>query len=272
MTRPVIFGVLNVTPDSFSDGGLHIAPAAAVAHARALIADGADWIDVGGESTAPGRAPVTPEEERGRILEVIATLAAEGIPVSVDTYHASTAAAAVAAGAQLVNDVYGTDPDMPAVLAATGARYVAMHAFGAPTTPHHYLDVVAEVRDRLLARVAELEAAGVGAERIVLDPGIGFSKNPSENWELLHGLPELVATGYLILIGTSRKRFIRRLAGDALPDRDLATAVTSALAAQAGVWGVRVHDVRATRIALDIADEWAGTYAGPADRDEGPGR
>jgi dihydropteroate synthase len=272
MTRPLIFGVLNVTPDSFSDGGLHVALDAAIAHARALVAEGADWIDVGGESTAPGRAPVTPEEERARILDVIAALAAEGIPASVDTYHASTAEAAVAAGAQLVNDVYGTDPDMPAVVAATGARYVAMHAFGAPTTPHHYADVVAEVRDGLLARVAELETAGISKERIVLDPGIGFSKDPSENWALLRGLPELAATGFPILVGTSRKRFIRRLVGDELADRDLATAVTSSLAAQAGVWGVRVHDVRATRIALDIADEWAGTYAGPADRDEGPGR
>ena len=272
MTRPLVFGVLNVTPDSFSDGGRHTDPSAAIAHGRTLVADGADWVDVGGESTAPGRAPVAPEEERHRILEVIAGLADAGIPVSVDTYHASTAEAAVAAGATLVNDVYGTDPDMPAVLAATGVRYVAMHAFGAPTTPHDYTDVVTEVRDGLLARVAELEAAGIAAARVVLDPGIGFSKEPEENWALLRGLPDLVATGLPILVGTSRKRFIRRIAGDEIPDRDLATAVTSVLAAEAGAWAVRVHDVRGTRMALDIAEAWAGTYAGSADRHEGPGR
>lgn len=262
MSGPLVFGVVNVTPDSFSDGGRHLDPGAAVAHARALVADGADWIDVGGESTAPDRSSVDPEEERRRILPVIAALVADGIPVSVDTYHASTAAAAVDAGAGIVNDVYGTDPDMPAVIAGSGARYVAMHSYGAPTTPHRYADVVAEVRLELLRKADALEAAGIAADRIVLDPGLGFSKTPEENWALLRATPELVGTGYPILIGTSRKRFIRAVAGDAIPDRDLATAVTSAFAAQGGAWAVRVHDVRATRIALGVAGAWSGTYAG----------
>ena len=253
-----IFGVLNVTPDSFSDGGVHLDPDAAIAHGHSLVAAGADWVDVGGESTAPGTSPVTPEEEQRRILPVIRALSADGVRVSVDTYHASTAAAAVEAGALLINDVFGSDPAMPGVVASTGARYVAMHSFGAPTTAHRYDDVVAEVRVGLLERVAELEALGIAPGRIVLDPGLGFSKAPEENWTLLRGTPELVATGYPVLIGTSRKRFVRRLAGDSMADRDLATAVTSAFAAQAGAWAVRVHDVRATRIALDVAGAWTG--------------
>ncbi|MBO9579047.1 MAG: dihydropteroate synthase [Microbacteriaceae bacterium] len=256
MSRPLVFGVLNVTPDSFSDGGEHLDPDAAIAHGLALVADGADWIDVGGESTAPGRAPVTPQEEQRRILPVIAALTAAGVRVSVDTYHAATAEAAVRAGAGIVNDVYGTDPAMPAAVAAGGARYVAMHSFGEPTTPHAYGDVVAEVRDELLRRADSLVRAGVGRDRIVLDPGLGFSKEPEENWTLLRRLDELVATGLPVLIGTSRKRFVRRLVGDELADRDLATAVTSALAARAGAWAVRVHDVRASRVALDVAVAW----------------
>ncbi len=253
-----IFGVLNVTPDSFSDGGEHFDPDLAIAHGLSLVADGADWVDVGGESTAPGVAPVAPEEELRRILPVIRALVADGVRVSVDTHHASTAEAAVAAGALLVNDVYGSDPDMPGVVARTGARYVTMHSFGEPTTPHRYGDVVAEVRAELIRRAERLESLGVARDRIVLDPGLGFSKAPEENWALLRGAPELVATGYPVLIGTSRKRFIRRIAGDAIFDRDLATAVTSALAAPTGVWGVRVHDVRATRIALEVARAWTG--------------
>ncbi len=259
--RPRIFGVLNVTPDSFSDGGEHFDADAAIAHGLSLVADGADWVDVGGESTAPGVAPVTPEEERRRVLPVIRSLVAEGVRVSIDTYHASTAQAAVEAGAQIVNDVFGSDPAMPAVLAGTGASYVTMHSFGEPTTTHRYDDVLAEVRIELLRRADALEAAGIDRERIVLDPGLGFSKEPAENWALLRGMSELVATGYPILIGTSRKRFVRRIVGDAIVDRDLATAVTSAFAAQAGAWGVRVHDVRATRVALDVAGAWMGSNA-----------
>lgn len=270
MTRPLVFGVVNVTPDSFSDGGEHYDTEAAIAHGRALVADGADWVDVGGESTAPGRAPVAPAEEQRRVLPVIAALAADGIAVSVDTYHASTAVAGIEAGARLINDVYGSDPDMPAVVARTGARYVTMHSYGEPTTPHHYDDVLAEVRDELLRRADALQAAGVARQQIVLDPGLGFSKAPEENWTLLRGTSVLASTGYPVLVGTSRKRFVRRLVassrptgsfsagGDELADRDLATAVTSALAARAGAWAVRVHDVRSTRIALDVETAWSG--------------
>lgn len=261
MTRPLVFGVLNVTPDSFSDGGQHFDPDAAIAHGLALVADGADWVDVGGESTAPGTTPVHPEEECRRVIAVIAALVAEGVRVSIDTYHASTARAGLEAGAGIVNDVYGVDPAMPAVLAGSGARYVTMHSFGEPTTPHRYDDVLTEVRDELLRRVDALTSAGLGREQIVLDPGLGFSKAPQENWTLLRGTSVLAATGYPVLVGTSRKRFVRRLVGDGAADRDLATAVTSALAAQGGAWAVRVHDVRSTRIALDVEGAWAGDTA-----------
>jgi len=261
VTRPLVFGVLNVTPDSFSDGGEHFDPDAAIAHGLALVAQGADWVDVGGESTAPGTTPVAPEEEQHRVLQVVAALATAGVPVSIDTYHASTAEAALAAGARIVNDVYGSDPAMPSVVAGSGARYVLMHSFGAPTTPHRYDDVLAEVRDELLRRADSLEAAGVAREQIVFDPGLGFSKAPEENWTLLRGTSVLAATGYPVLIGTSRKRFVQRLVGEAVADRDLATAVTSALAARSGAWAVRVHDVRATRIALDVAAAWEGRPA-----------
>lgn len=269
--RPLVFGVLNVTPDSFSDGGEHFDAEAAIAHGRSLVAEGADWVDIGGESTAPGTAPVSPEEEQRRVLPVIAALTGDGIRVSIDTYHATTAAAAIGAGARIVNDVYGIDPAMPAVIADSDVRYVTMHSFGEPMTPHHYDDVLAEVRAELLRRVDALQAVGVAPEQIVLDPGLGFSKAPEENWALLRGTAVLAATGYPVLIGTSRKRFIRRLVGDPLADRDLATAVTSALAARSGAWAVRVHDVRATRIALDVEGAWSVPIPerGPQDRVEG---
>lgn len=253
MSRPVIFGVLNVTPDSFSDGGEHYSVDDALAHARTLIADGADWIDVGGESTAPGREPIGAAEEQRRILPVIRELVAEGIPVSVDTFRADTARAAIAAGAGIINDVYGVDPEMVRVLVESDAQYVMMHSFGPPTTPHEYGDVVDDVRGELMRRVDELGALGIARERIILDPGLGFSKEPHENWALIARLRELVATGLPVLLGASRKRFIGRLVGDDMRDRDLATAVTGVYAQQAGAWAVRVHDVRATRIAIDVA-------------------
>lgn len=261
MTRPLIFGILNVTPDSFSDGGQHADPDAAVAHALGLVAEGSNWIDVGGESTAPSSTPVDAVEERARVLPVVERLVAEGVPVSIDTYHASTAAAAVAAGAGIVNDVYGTDPDMPRVVRDSDAHLVVMHSFGPPTTPHTYRDVVAEVRDELLARVDRVLAAGVRADRIILDPGIGFSKAPKENWDLLAGLERIASAGYPVLVGASRKRFLGGLVGPSMPDRDLATAVISAGLALAGAWAVRVHDVRATRVALDVAGAWLDAHA-----------
>ena len=258
MTRPEIFGVVNVTPDSFSDGGEHFEADAAIAHGLALVADGADWIDVGGESTRPGAQPVGPEEERRRILPVIRALAAEGIAVSVDTMHPDTALAALDAGARLVNDVSGADPDMPAVVAETGARYVVMHNRGEAGAPSDYADVAGDVRDELLRRVDALVARGVDPAQLILDPGIGFSKDAAQNWALLRGLDRLTTLDHPVLLGTSRKRFIRTLAGESLLDRDIATAATSLLAAQHGVWAVRVHDVRATRLVLDTLEAWSG--------------
>ena len=256
--RPLIFGVLNVTPDSFSDGGEHATVDAAIEHAHSLLAAGADWIDVGGESTAPGRAPVGTEEEQRRILPVIRALADEGVAVSVDTFRAATAAAAIEAGARLVNDVYGNDPLMDVLVARSGARYLAMHSLGEPTTPAHYADVVNDVRTALLARVDALLALGAREDQFVLDPGLGFSKAPHENWELIARLDGIVATGYPVLVGASRKRFIRGLVGDERRDGDTATAAISMLAAERGAWAVRVHDVTATRIALDVLEATRG--------------
>ncbi len=252
MTRPLIFGVLNVTPDSFSDGGEYATVDAAIAHAHELLAAGADWIDIGGESTRPGRAPVGTEVEQRRIVPVIEALAAAGVAISVDTHRAATAAAAVDAGARLVNDVYGDDPLMDVLVARSGVRYLAMHSLGEPTTPAQYADVVDDVRAALLARIDSLVARGASREQFVLDPGLGFSKAPEENWVLLARLDELVATGYPVLVGASRKRFIRGLVGDERRDGDVATAAISLLAAQHCAWAVRVHDVTATRIALDV--------------------
>lgn len=247
-----IFGVLNVTPDSFSDGGEHYAVDAALAHARQLIADGADWIDVGGESTAPGVAETTTTEEQRRIIPVIRELTAEGIRVSVDTFRATTAAAAVDAGARLINDVYGRDPEMPAVVRATGADYLLMHSFGAPTTPVEYEDVVRDVAAELARRVDALVAQGIAATRLAIDPGLGFSKQPAENWALIDGLAEIVALGHPVLVGASRKRFVKALVGPDRGDLDAATAAISLRAAQLGAWAVRVHEVRSTRAALAV--------------------
>jgi len=259
-----IFGVLNVTPDSFSDGGEHYALDEALRHARRLAELGADWIDVGGESTAPGVAEITAEEERRRILPVIRELAAEGIRVSVDTFHASTAAAAIDAGAALVNDVYGRDPDMPAVVRASGARYLIMHSFGAPTTPAHYADVVADVAGELARRIEQLVAQGVEPSKLAVDPGLGFSKQPAENWALIEGLADIVALGHPVLVGASRKRFVKALVGPEREDLDAATAAISLRAAQLGAWAVRVHEVRASRAALDVHEAMLGRATQPA--------
>lgn len=261
--EPLIMGIVNVTPDSFSDGGRWLEPAAALRHARELSASGAAVIDVGGESTRPGAARVRPEEEQARIIPVIAALAGAGITVSVDTMHASTALAAAAAGAQIINDVSGglADPAMADAAAASGLVYVAMHwrghLAGGPERSH-YGDVVCDVRDALAARVEVLSAAGVAPERIVLDPGLGFSKATEHNWQLLGRLGELQSLGHPVLIGASRKRFLGALLPEGAPaeERDLPTAVVSALSAQAGVWALRVHDVRGTRIALDVLASW----------------
>ncbi len=278
--RPLVFGILNTTPDSFSDGGLHLDVDTAVAHAVALVEAGADVIDVGGESTRPGAARVPIEEEQRRVLPVIGELASRGIVVSVDTMNAATARAAIAAGAWIVNDVSGglADARMASVIADTDARYIAMHWRGHSTQMAdraHYGDVADEVRDELAGRLDALEEAGVARERVVLDPGIGFAKTARHNWEVLAGLDRIAELGAPLLVGASRKRFLGDLPVrgrfeseiEVLPvtARDLPTAVISAVAAMSGVWAVRVHDAAATATALDVVEAIAHARRDAAD-------
>ncbi|MET0724718.1 MAG: dihydropteroate synthase [Leifsonia sp.] len=262
-------GVINVTPDSFSDGGRWIDPDAAIAHAIDLVDDGAAIIDVGGESTRPGAPRVDPVAEQARVIPVVEALSAAGIAVSVDTMNASTAIAAADAGAAIINDVSGglADPDMASAVASIGLSYVAMHWRGHSAHMNdlaRYRDVVTDVRDELAARLAALTDAGIHPERIILDPGLGFAKDGQHNWQLLGRLDELASLGHPLLIGASRKRFLGGLlpADAPVTDRDLPTAVVSALAARAGAWGVRVHDVAGTRQALDVVRAWQGGERG----------
>ncbi|OLT06201.1 hypothetical protein BJF77_15925 [Kocuria sp. CNJ-770] len=262
-------GVLNVTPDSFSDGGEHAGHEAAIAHGMRLLAEGADVLDVGGESTRPGSERITPAEEQRRILPVVEALAAAGAVLSVDTLHAATAAAVLDAGAHLVNDVSGLSvtPAMVEVVAERQAPYVLTHARGTPATMDglaDYDDVVDEVLAELETLRDRLVAAGVAPERIVLDPGLGFAKRGAQNWALLRALPRFTATGHRVLVGASRKRFLGALLetdGEARPaaGRDTASAAVSALSAHAGAWAVRVHDVRASADAVAVAHAWLGT-------------
>jgi dihydropteroate synthase len=276
---PIIMGILNVTPDSFSDGGEYTELDDAIRHAMALFADGADIIDVGGESTRPGAQRLDVAEEQRRSMPVVRELIKRGIPVSIDTMNSSTAELAVEAGAVLVNDVSGglADPKMAPVIAQTGVRYVAMHWRGPSATMQAnsvYADVVRDVRGELRTRVETLRARGVLPEQIVLDPGIGFAKDAAQNWEVLGHLREFETLGYPVLIGASRKSFLARLLPDGAPTgaRDPATAVISALAAEAGAWGVRVHDVAGTRAALDVWEAWSfGTSANHGGRDNEEG-
>ena len=255
----LIMGVLNVTPDSFSDGGRWASTDAAIEHAIDLQAQGADLIDVGGESTRPGAGRVAPLDEQARIIPVIEELSRRGLMISVDTLNSSTAEAAAAAGAHIINDVSGglADPAMASVAAATGLQFIAMHWRAHAQEMDrmtHYGDVVVDVRNELSARVDALLAAGVSAERIILDPGLGFSKVTEHNWEILARLNEFDELGLPVMIGASRKRFVASVLPDGAPvlDRDLPTAVISVLAAQAGAWAVRVHDVAGTRTALSV--------------------
>ena len=262
--RPRVMGIVNLTPDSFSDGGRHLAFDAALAEARRLIADGAEILDLGAESTRPGAEPVAAEVEIARLVPLIEALAAEtGAPVSVDTMKPEVARAAVAAGATLWNDVtaLGFAPDSLAVAAELGCEVVLMHMQGEPRTMQHeprYDDVVAEVCAFLAARAARAEAAGVARERIWLDPGLGFGKHRTRhNLPLLAGLGAVTALGYPVLLGASRKSFIGALdpAGAAAPQDRVGGSIAAALAgAAAGVAAVRVHDVRETRQALAV---WA---------------
>lgn len=258
MTR--IVGILNVTPDSFSDGGRWEKADDAIAHAVAMREQGAALIDVGGESTRPGATAVTTIEEQRRIIPIVRELASRGIPISIDTKNAVTALAAIEAGAEVVNDVSGGlyDVAMGRVIAETGVTFIAMHWRGGADVEPQYIDVVSEVRSELRSRIAELIVAGVDPQQIVIDPGLGFSKDPEHNWQLLSRFSELASLGHGILIGASRKRFLGALLPDGAPtdERDLPTSVVSALSAQAGAWGVRVHDVVGTRIALEVVNRW----------------
>ncbi|MDJ1113859.1 dihydropteroate synthase [Microbacterium dauci] len=264
----LVMGIVNVTPDSFSDGGRYADHDAAVAHGLRLLADGADLLDVGGESTRPGAERVDAAEEQRRVLPVIERLAGAGATVSIDTMHASTAVAAVAAGARIVNDVSGglADPDMLAAVAGLDADVVLQHWRGHSADMYvtaQYDDIVAEVTGELGHRVEAARQAGIPSERIVVDPGFGFGKTPEQNWEVVRGLAALT-NGRRVLVGTSRKRMLAVAASragielDDEADNDLATAVTSVLAAQTGVWAVRVHDVAATRLALAVQGAWEG--------------
>ena len=253
--KPVVMGILNVTPDSFSDGGQHGSFGEALAHAHALIDEGAHIIDVGGESTRPGSAEVTIEEEIARTVEVVRSLAAEGVCVSIDTRHAAVAQAAVEAGAAIINDVSGfRDPAMVEVACACDAGLVVMHMKGEPATMQDdpvYDDVVAEVKEYLAVRARELEARGVAHDRICIDPGPGFGKTKSQTLEVVRNFHEFARLGYPVMCGVSRKGFIGWAYGIDNPlERDEASAAEALMAAELGATILRVHNVSATLKAL----------------------
>jgi len=266
--RPVVMGVLNVTPDSFSDGGRYVGLDAAVGHAMAMVRDGADLVDVGGESTRPGAGRVDAGIERTRVLPVVRELAAAGVPMSIDTTRAAVAAAALAAGVTMVNDVSGglADPAMSRVVAEAGCPWVLMHWRGHSRHMRElasYTDVVKEVCAELRERVDAAVAAGVAVEQVVLDPGLGFAKTAEHNWLLSAHLDQVIALGRPVLFGASRKSYLGALLADPATgeprpagDRVAATAAASLLAVAAGAWGVRVHDVRPTVDALAV---WRAT-------------
>ena len=257
--RTLIMGVVNVTPDSFSDGGRFLGSDRAIAHGQQLFADGADLVDVGGESTRPGAEAVSPAQEIKRIVPVIAGLVGAGIPVSVDTSKPEVAAVAIAEGALVVNDITaGGHPDMAPLVAQTGSGRILMHTRRTPRTMQDepsYSAVAVEVRDFLDDRAAAVQDAGAERSRICIDPGIGFGKTQHHNLQLLARLDLLVATGYPVLVGTSRKSFLGKILDEPDPvERDVATAATVAIAAARGAAVVRVHNVAMARQAVLIAD------------------
>jgi len=274
--RCLVMGVLNVTPDSFSDGGRYLDTEAALAHGRQLVAEGADLVDVGGESTRPGAQRPSPEEELARVLPVVRGLAAEGVAVSVDTMRAEVAEATVEAGAVLVNDVSGgrADPAMLATVARLGTSYVLMHWRDHSARMQQltsYGDVVDDVLRELGEQVEAALAAGIARDRIAVDPGIGFSKTAEQNWDVLAATERLHELGLPVLVATSRKRFLGALLagadGEPRPalERDDATTATTTLAAAAGAWCVRAHNVRPTLDAVRVAHRWAGGREGMPD-------
>jgi dihydropteroate synthase len=253
--HPVVMGILNVTPDSFSDGGRYTDVDAAVEHGMALHRAGADIVDIGGESTRPGAERVDAATEAARVVPVIAGLAAAGVPMSIDTTRAAVAEAALAAGATVINDVSGglADPAMAGVARDAGCPWILMHSRGTSATMQkfaHYDDVVADVRRELLARVDAAVAAGVPAAGLAIDPGLGFAKTGAHNWTILHALSEFVGMGLPVLIASSRKSFLGKLLADAdgtprpVDDREDATTALTAYCAMQGVWAVRTHAVR----------------------------
>jgi dihydropteroate synthase len=273
--RTLVMGVVNVTPDSFSDGGRWFGADVAIKHGLDLVAQGADIVDVGGESTRPGAQRVSEEEELRRVGPVVTGLVRAGVPVSIDTMRAPVAEFALDAGAQLVNDVSGglADPRLPRLVAAAAVGYVVVHSRGPSQDMYAravYADVVSEVRDELTSRIESVVAAGVDPGRIVVDPGLGFGKRPEHNWPLLAGLADVARLGgrtFPVLVGASRKGFLGGLlAGpDGTPrpfdGRDEATIAISALAAVAGAWCVRVHQVPGNADAVRVAAAWRAAAA-----------
>jgi dihydropteroate synthase len=271
LSRGLIMGVINVTPDSFSDGGIHLDSVAAIAAGRQMIEQGADVVDIGGESTRPGAEAVPADEELRRVLPVVETLVADGTVVSIDTSKPEVAKAALAAGAEIVNEVTAAAaPGMQEVLAEWGAGVVLMHMKGTPRTMQHdptYVDVVSEVSGFLGSRAQQLIAVGVDHASIAIDPGIGFGKTVTHNLQLIDGLAKLAGIGFPVVLGTSRKTFLGRIAGiKEGTHRDGVTAVTTALGFERGARVFRVHDVASSRAALSLAaaivnpqqwDEWS---------------
>ncbi|MDQ0662035.1 dihydropteroate synthase [Arthrobacter ulcerisalmonis] len=272
--RTLVMGILNVTPDSFSDGGKHATADTAIAAGLRMFYAGADIIDVGGESTRPGADDVTPDEEQRRVLPVIEALVKAGALVSIDTTHASTAEAAVKAGAAIINDISGLsiEPEMAEFVAAAKVPYVLTHRRGDARTMNslaEYTDVAGEVVAELAGVRDKLHAAGVSQDQIIIDPGLGFAKNDAQNWELLQNLDQLDSLGHKVLVGASRKRFLGTLltvAGkSAAPEeRDGATAAITAISAYRGAWAVRVHDVGPSLDAVKVAARMAAASTAQA--------
>ena len=256
--RVLVLGIVNITPDSFSDGGRFLDTERAVAHGLALVAEGADALDIGGESSRPGAAPVDEAEELRRVLPVIGGLRASGVPLSIDTRKASVARAALAAGASVVNDIGALqDPAMRAAVREAGAEAVLMHMQGEPGTMQkdpRYGDVVKEVGEFLLARAHDAEASGIPCTRLILDPGLGFGKRLAHNLAILRRLPELVALGYPVLVGPSRKAFLGEILALPVEDRLEGTAAAVACAVRGGAAVVRVHDVKAMARVARVAE------------------